>query len=101
MKRSKYARRKRDLQYMAWIRTLPCICCGSRMLVEAVHVGDRSLGQKCPDSQTIPLCAFHHRTGPYSHHRLGRKFWRFWNVDRDRLIARLIANYECRYEEAA
>jgi len=100
-KRSKYARRKRDLLYMAWIRTLPCICCGSRLFVEAAHVGDRAFGQKCPDTETLPLCRKHHRLGPQSHHHLGKRFWLVWNLNRDHLIARLNANYECRFEEAA
>jgi predicted nucleic acid binding AN1-type Zn finger protein len=29
--------------------------------VEAHHAGERGLGQKCSDRETIPLCAAHHR----------------------------------------
>lgn len=94
MKRTKYARRKRDLAYMAWIRSLACVCCGTRSYVEAAHVGPKAFGQKCPDRQTLPLCRTHHRIGRDSVHVLGRKFWTIWNLDRDQLIRELNDAYE-------
>jgi len=86
---------RRDSEYLRWIRTLPCILCSTWRLptlsnrgpVEAAHVGERGLGQKCPDNQTLPLCCWHHRTGPHSVHVLGRKFWQYWKLDRYELIA--------------
>jgi hypothetical protein len=62
----------RDRRYLAWIRTLPCVVCGSTRRIEASHTGPHGLGQKSPDSSAIPLCYRHHRTGPDSYHRLAR-----------------------------
>jgi len=61
--RSKYARRPRDLDYLAWVRTLPCcapgmFACGWR--AEAHHAGARGLGQKAGDHTAIPLCRIDH-----------------------------------------
>jgi len=61
---------------------------------EAAHVGERGLGQKCSDRETIPLCAAHHRTGPESHHVLGKKFWQHHGLDRDEIVAELNRLYE-------
>lgn len=63
-KRSKYATRERNVDYMLWVKTLPCSarqygpCSG---VVEADHAGARGLGRKCPDEETIPICTGHHR----------------------------------------
>lgn len=78
---------RRDSAYLRWVRTMPCIVCGSMDWVEAAHVGQRGLGQKCPDKEALPLCEAHHRTGPRSHHVLGRNFWTFWNLSRHQLIS--------------
>ena len=70
--RTSYARRDRYFGYMGWIATLPCLLsgawpcvstvqrtpCGGR--VEVDHAGDRGLGQRSRDSETIPLCTNHH-----------------------------------------
>ena len=99
----------RDPKYLAWIRTLPCVCCfiflhawdpreyflrrGPHGASEAAHVGLRGIAQKCSDHETIPLCGFHHRTGPSSHHRLQKRFWAYWEIDRAALIAELNARF--------
>lgn len=101
--------------YRDWIASLPCLICFRELylqglmfdLIEAdrlalrqpssiqqsptecAHVGVRGLGQKCPDRQTVPLCAEHHRTGKSAHHVLGRNFWTFHGLDRDQLIRQL------------
>lgn len=98
---SKYSRRKRDRAYMAWIRKQRCICCGIRYRVEAAHVGDRALGQKCPDRETLPLCSLHHRESKHSHHRIGKTFWAFWKLDRNALVGKFNQLYESRKEIAA
>jgi len=54
---------------------------------EAAHVGLRGLRQKCSDRETLPLCAEHHRTGPDSHHVLGKRFWEHHGIDRDIWVA--------------
>lgn len=75
--------------YLDFIRQWPCVlkatedCAGP---VEAAHVGDRGLGQKCRDEEAIPLCGHHHRTGPDSHHVLGKRFWENHGINRDELL---------------
>jgi hypothetical protein len=95
----------RDAKYLAWLHSQECAVpsCTSRNLhqwiaagawIEAAHVGERGLRQKCSDREAIALCAFHHRIGPYSHHILGRKFWAHHGLDRDALIAEFNERYE-------
>lgn len=98
-RKTKYARRKRNIPYMLWIKTHPCICCGSRRMIEAAHVGDRAFGQKCPDDETVPLCIEDHTQGKRSHHKMGRSFWVFWCIDRDKLIADFKEKYRREYGE--
>lgn len=71
-KRSKYARRDRDFQFMGWVRLRVCSvrveppdpnraptpCNGP---VEADHMGAHGLGQKADDNTCAPLCQQHHR----------------------------------------
>ena len=63
-RKTKYARRERDVPYMMWVKSLPCLlrgfspCSG---VVEADHAGDRAFGQKADDRTCIPLCTRHHR----------------------------------------
>lgn len=69
---------ERSPEYLAWIRTLPCLVC-SRVtaggtVIEAAHtnaLGYRGVGQKASDFSAIPLCSWHHRIGRDSYHRLG------------------------------
>ena len=84
-----------DEAYLAWIRKLPCICCGTIFRVEAAHVGRRGLGQKCSDREALPICEKHHRTGPQAIHVLGRNWWKVWGLSRHQLVL----EYNRRYEE--
>lgn len=54
--------RVRDTEYMAWIRSLPCILAGNHCSgrVHAHHAGKRAFGRKASDNTCIPLCAGHH-----------------------------------------
>lgn len=76
-------------EYLDFIRQWPCVlvatgdCEGH---VEAAHVGDRGLGQKSRDEETIPLCAGHHRTRSDSQHVIGRNFWTHHGIVRDDLL---------------
>lgn len=97
----------RNPAYLAWVRNLPCVVCRIWKLtrfeygkIEAAHVGARGLGRKCSDIETIPLCAHHHRTGPQSHHSLGRRFWTFWRINRIETIREYQEQYE-KKEKAA
>jgi hypothetical protein len=62
---------------------------------EAAHVGQRGLGQKCSDRETIPLCGVeHHRVGPRSAHKLGKLFAEAHGIN----IAAAVAQYNEMYE---
>lgn len=76
-------------EYLDCIRRWGCVlaatydCVGP---VEAAHVGDRGLGQKCRDQETIPLCGYHHRTGPDSQHVMGKRFWDYHGINKADLV---------------
>jgi hypothetical protein len=81
--RSKYKRRERDVDYMLWVRKLPCAareiderCDGH---VQADHAGRRGMGQKADDRTCIPLCAKHHEQRASFHGP-----FRDWTQDRMR-----------------
>src|SRR6266436_182651 len=81
----------RNPKYLAWIRTHSCVVCGASRGIESSHTGPHGLGQKSPDSSTIPLCAKHHRTGNDSYHRLGpRKFSEKHNRSSRLLLSRVL-----------
>lgn len=101
MARSARSKGLKDPAYLNWLRDLACLICDDmcerRVFVdgqpwqqttptEVAHVGDRGLSQKCPDQQAIPLCAWHHRIGPESHHVLGKKFWDHHGFDKSMVI---------------
>ncbi len=97
------ARRGRliDEAYKSWIREQPCCICYARSQdqkthTESAHVGDRGLGQKCSDRETLPICEFHHTAGSFAHHKLGVHFWTFHSLDRDKLIAKYQEAYAAR-----
>jgi len=54
---------------------------------EAAHVGPRGTSQKCPDRETLPLCAEHHRTTQFSQHSMGKLFWAHFDLDRDEMLS--------------
>ncbi len=86
--------RLQDSDYLEWIREQPCVLCRKydtqkqMGITEAAHVGERGLGQKCSDRETIPLCGYDHREGSNSHHKLGKQFWKVHGLDRNKLIAK-------------
>ncbi len=82
-----------DPAYLAFIRTHPCIVCRSTW-VEAAHVGERGLGQKCSDREALPMCAHCHRTGPEAHHVIGKVFWVHHGLDSASLIEKFNRMYE-------
>jgi len=61
-----------DVKYRSYIRSLKCCVPNCRRgYIEAAHTGPHGIGQKSSDRSCIPLCAWHHRTGPNSLHQLG------------------------------
>lgn len=88
----------KDVSYVAWLHTLPCIVGHSEIhypaKIEAAHVGVRGLSQKAPDREALPVCIFHHTQGRYSLHVMGKKFWEFHGLDKDYLIAKHQARFD-------
>lgn len=101
MRSATRAKTGKDPAYLKWIREQPCAVPGCAVASptiyarEAAHVGMRGMSQKCADREAIPLCAWHHRLGPQSHHRAGKRFWSLHSIDREELIA----YYNNRFEE--
>ena len=92
----------RNPQYLAWIRTLPCLVCGSRAGVEASHTGPHGLGQKSSDLSAVPLCYRHHRTSHDSYHKMGaRRFVRAHQLDLPAIVRLLNERPVIRVEEGA
>lgn len=98
------APRLRDNVYLAWIRRLPCVACGSRERVEAAHIraGYPSAGwaptgmqQKPDDARVASLCASCHREGPDAQHRSNeRAWWSARGIDPPDLCAALRKAFE-------
>lgn len=79
--------RERNEKHLAFIRQLPCLCCGNNIETEAAHIrfADRTVckrqtgkGEKPDDAFTVPLCGRHHRE---QHDMNEREFWRRQGID--------------------
>jgi hypothetical protein len=84
----------RHSDYLRFVRRQPCLICAATYGVESAHTGGRGLGQKADDRFALPLCLHHHRTGPESHHKLGKRFWSFHGLDRVELIGQMQALFQ-------
>lgn len=95
-----------DPEYLAFIRTQPCIICGRTHCVAAHHQpekGQGTMGGKCSDYRTIPLCEGidgHHRGNgtkaqPGSFHAMSWSFWDRYGVDVEAVILRYNMVYFC------
>lgn len=99
----------KDKACLEWIRSLDCWICFKKIfgdelyfsraepgirMSESAHVGNRGLSQKCPDREAIPLCAEHHRLDRFSAHRMGKKFWEHYGLDKAKLIETLNQRFE-------
>ncbi len=89
-------RRIRDEQYLAWIRTQPCLTCDGGPDVEHIeahHVrekGKGGTGTKPSDYRAVPLC----RDAHSGYHGTGREnFERLYNINLEAEILRLNAEY--------
>jgi len=81
----------RSPEYRRFIRSLPCLACGTIYGIEAAHSGPHGIGQRSSDFSCIPLCRKHHRTGSDSYHALGRKFGEYHKIDIPAIVKRLNA----------
>jgi hypothetical protein len=79
--------RQHSEKHLAFIRQLPCLCCGDNTSTEAAHIRFSSLqagkrqvgkGERPDDKWTVPLCGSHHRT---QHQDNERAFWANHQVD--------------------
>lgn len=105
------APRLRDNAYLAWIRRLPCVCCGTTQHVEAAHVragypaagwAPTGMAQKPDDYRCVPLCADDHREGPDAQHRSNeRAWWSARGIDPPDLCDALRRAYEANQDGAA
>lgn len=70
----------RDKKYLAAIRRLPCLICGTVPCREAAHVrmSFNTFGRKPSDYRTIPMCHRHHMQ---QHERGERDYWNFVGLD--------------------
>lgn len=76
--------REQNKTYLAWIRRLPCIQCGTTRGVEAMHIRagypadgwpPTPMQRKPSDVRTAPGCASCHREGPNAQHRANERAW--------------------------
>jgi hypothetical protein len=92
---------ERSPEYLAWIRTLPCVVCHRQptlfLPIEAAHthgLGPRGMGQRSSDYSVIPLCFWHHRGDSDSYHSLGeRTFAALHGLDIPSLVDKFNAKF--------
>lgn len=93
----------RDAKYRRWIRSLPCVACGTERQVEAAHTdvlteqnARGGMSMKHSDYSCVPLCHDCHQGRADSYHRIdgGRAaFERRYALDCAALVARLNAGW--------
>ena len=80
--------RKRSREYLAWVRTLPCIITG-RIPTVPHHQDKRyhkAMGMKCSDFRAVPLSVELHTA---YHDRLSWKLYEMHNIDIESVINNL------------
>ena len=97
--------------YLRWIRSFPCVVCGTTVDIEAAHVRYASyaagkmisgLGMKPHDAWTLPLCANHHHWGPDAQHRGSEvDWWKSWGIDPIYVAALMWLHYSLNDDSAA
>jgi hypothetical protein len=71
-------------EYLAKIRKLPCVVCGTYNSIHAHHLRikeERGVGMKATDQWAIPLCWEHH-LGHYGTHSVGSREENKWFLAR-------------------
>ena len=46
----------RDAHYLRWLKTFPCVSCGTSTWIDPAHFGPHGTGQKASDYDALPLC---------------------------------------------
>jgi hypothetical protein len=90
--------RAQSREHLAFVRTLPCLVCGSRKTVQAAHIrmasktyGKRGtgMGEKPDDKFTVPLCPMHHTE---QHAGNEMTFWAKQGIDPFKVALTLFAH---------
>ena len=76
---------ERDLKYINWIKTLPCIACGYPFS-DPHHTETGGKGTKASDYTCVPLCRTHHQM-LHSHGK--QSFQKEFNIDFKSVCKRL------------
>jgi hypothetical protein len=58
-------KRWRSPKYLAAVRELPCVACGTSGPNHAHHRTGGGMGLKAPDHDAFSLCSLHHTAGGY------------------------------------
>ncbi len=91
-------KRVKNEGHLAFVRSLPCLCCGNNIETEAAHIrsGELMIGkwatggaEKPSDCWAVPLCGRHHRE---QHAMNERAFWKAQGIDPFRVAAFLYAS---------
>lgn len=87
----------RSPKYRTFIRSQPCIICGTRLNVRHHHesLTGGTMGGKCCDKESLPICDDHHTISDKSVHRMGKKsFYEYWDIDYKEEILKLQRRFE-------
>lgn len=80
---------RRQPEHLAWLRKLPCLCCGRAAPSEAAHIRigtDGAMGRKPGDRFSVPLNTECHRR----QHNIGEvSFWQEKGIDPTPIAERL------------
>ena len=85
----------RSEDYLAFIRTKPCLICGMPAIAAHQPMKMGGMSKKGHDSTAVPLCPKHHNGGGVgeSEHRGQKTFWDKHNIDIQREIIKLLTEY--------
>ena len=88
----------RDLKYLAFVRSFPCMICGNQSVSHHSEAG--GMGLKGSDYSAINVCSFHHTEGGSSVHRIGNEeFENIHNIDIKDQQIQLLREYIRRLNE--
>ena len=78
-------KRVSDPERLARVAMLPCAVCG-HWPVDVHHLrANVGTGQRAGDDETIPLCKFHHQTGPLAFHNGPKIFQALYGTEMELL----------------